>query len=171
MYSWQCALNEQLVSNDQFANVWSRYANVECQFANAYMPVTSGPNVQNTFLFGSAVDKRTRNKLYMALSFGYTHLAVFFGSAVDKRTRNNWNACKGKSGPVFCSLAALANWHYSLANRLHMLANWLVGKMIGYRTKFMRPWFSQNRRQNFWTVALKNIIFFQNTDSRFSQIK
>ena len=51
------------------------------------MPVTSGPDVQNTFSFGSAVDERTRNKLYgawmkergiscMALSSGYTHLAV-----------------------------------------------------------------------------------------------
>ena len=67
-------------ANDQFANV-------ECQFANAYMPVTSGPNVQNTFSFGSAVDERTRNNLYaawmkergiscLALSSGYTYLAV-----------------------------------------------------------------------------------------------
>ena len=51
------------------------------------MPVTLGPNVQNTFSFGSAVDERTRNKLYgmrikeqgiscMALSSGYTYLAV-----------------------------------------------------------------------------------------------
>ena len=37
-----------------------------CQFANAYMPVNSGPNVQNTFSFGSAVDERTRNTLYGA---------------------------------------------------------------------------------------------------------
>ena len=53
------------------------------------MPVTSGPNVQNTFSFGSAVDERTRNKLYgawmkergiscMTLSSGYTYLAVCF---------------------------------------------------------------------------------------------
>ena len=52
-----------------------------------YMPGTSGPNVQNTFSFGLAVDERTRNKLYgawmkergitcMALSSGYTYLAV-----------------------------------------------------------------------------------------------
>ena len=51
------------------------------------MPVTSGPNVQNTFSFGSAVDERTRNNLYaawmkergiscMALSSGYTYLGV-----------------------------------------------------------------------------------------------
>ena len=51
------------------------------------MPVTSGPNVQNTFLFGSAVDERTMNKLYgawmkeqgiscMALISGYTYLPV-----------------------------------------------------------------------------------------------
>ena len=51
------------------------------------MPVISGPNVQNTFSFGSAVDERTRNKLYgawikergiscMVLSSGYTYLAV-----------------------------------------------------------------------------------------------
>ena len=39
------------------------------------MPVTSGPNVQNTFSFGSAVDERTRNKLY-GVSSGYTYLAV-----------------------------------------------------------------------------------------------
>ena len=74
-------------ANDQFANVCSRFANVECQFANAYMPVTSGPNVQKTFSFGSAVDERTRNNLYaawmkergiscLALSSGYTYLAV-----------------------------------------------------------------------------------------------
>ena len=37
-----------------------------CQFADAYMPITSGPNVQNTFSFTSAVDERTRNKLYGA---------------------------------------------------------------------------------------------------------
>ena len=54
------------------------------------MPVTSAPNVQNTFLFGSAVDERTRNKWYgacmnergiscMALSSGYTYLAVCLG--------------------------------------------------------------------------------------------
>ena len=52
-----------------------------------YMPVTSGPNIQNTFSFASAVGERTRNKLYgawmtergiscMALSSGYTYLAV-----------------------------------------------------------------------------------------------
>ena len=55
------------------------------------MPVTSGPNVQNTFSFGSAVDERTRNKLYgawikeggiscMALSSGYISLAVCLAS-------------------------------------------------------------------------------------------
>ena len=49
---------------------------------------------------------------------------------MDKRTRNNWYACKGKSGPVFCSLAALANWHSTLVNRLRTLANWLVGTFL-----------------------------------------
>ena len=50
-------------------------------------PVPSGPNVQNTFSFGSAVDERRRKKLYgvwmkergiscMALSSGYTYLVV-----------------------------------------------------------------------------------------------
>ena len=75
------------VCNGRFAN--DQFANVECQFADAYvyMPVTSGPNVQNTFSFASAVDGRTRNKLYgawmtergiscMALSSGYTYSAV-----------------------------------------------------------------------------------------------
>ena len=51
------------------------------------MPVTSGPNVQYRFLLGSAVDEKTRNKLYgawmkergiscMASSSGYTYLTV-----------------------------------------------------------------------------------------------
>ena len=36
-------------------------------------------------------------------------------------------ACKGKKWPcIFCSLAALANWHSTLANRLHTLAKWPV---------------------------------------------
>ena len=52
-----------------------------------YIPVTSEPNVQNTFSFGLAVIERTRNKLYgawmkergiscLALSSGYSYLAV-----------------------------------------------------------------------------------------------
>ena len=52
-----------------------------------------------------------------------------FGSAVDKRTRNNWYACKDKKWPcIFCSLAALVNWYSTLANQLHTLANWSLAK-------------------------------------------
>ena len=95
------------------------------------MPVTSGPNVQNTFSFASAVDERMRNKLY-GVKFWVDIFSGLFDSAVVKRTRNNWYACEGKSGPVFCSLAALANWHSTLANRLHALVNWLVCETTGY---------------------------------------
>ena len=77
--------------------------------------------------FGSAVDERTRNKLYGVKLWAHIFSGLF-GTAVDKRTRNNWYACKGKSGPVCCGLAALANRHSTLANRLHTLANWLVGE-------------------------------------------
>ena len=60
------------VNTGRFTNESLRqFANVECQF----IPVTSGPNVQNTFSFGSAVDERTRNKLY-GVSSGYVYLAV-----------------------------------------------------------------------------------------------
>ena len=38
-------------------------------------------------------------------------------------------------------------------------------------TKSSHPWFSQNRRQTLGTGTPKNIIFFQNTDSRFLQTK
>ena len=56
---------------------------------NAYMSITSGPNVQmNTFSFGLAVDERTRNKLY-GVKFWIHIFSGLFGSAVDKRTRNN----------------------------------------------------------------------------------
>ena len=55
---------------------------------NAYMPVTSGTNVKNTFSFGSAVDERTRNKLY-GVKFWIHLFSGLFDSAVDKRTRNN----------------------------------------------------------------------------------
>ena len=84
--------------NDQFANVSSQFANAECQFANAYIPVTSGANVQNTFSFVSAVDERTRNKLY-GIKWWVHIFSSLFGSAVDKRTRNNWYVCKGKKWP------------------------------------------------------------------------
>ena len=96
-------------------------------------------NVQNTFSFDSAVDERTTKKLYGVKCWVHIFSGLF-GSAVDKRTRNNWCACKGKKWPcIFCSLAALANWHSTLANRLHTLANWslanwLVGEMTGYHT-------------------------------------
>ena len=64
------------------------------------MPVTSGANVQNTFSFGSAVDERTRNKLY-----GVKCLArqwIKERGIIDMRVR-------AKSGALFCSLATLAN--------------------------------------------------------------
>ena len=72
----------QFSNTGRFANELVRQRPVRqriCQFANTYMLVTSGPNVQNTFSFGSAVDERTRNKKScMALSSGYTYLAVCF---------------------------------------------------------------------------------------------
>ena len=69
------------------------------QFVNTYMPVTSGANVQNTFSFGSAVDERTRYKLYGIIKCLVHMFSALFGSAVHKRTRNNWYACKGKKWP------------------------------------------------------------------------
>ena len=65
----------------------------ECQFANAYMPVTSEANVQNTFSFASAevvrrVNERTRNKLYGVKCWVHIFSGLF-GSAVDKGTRSN----------------------------------------------------------------------------------
>ena len=84
------------------------------------------------------VNERTRNKLYGVECWVHIFSALF-GLAVDKRTRNNWYASKGKKWLcIFCSLAALANCHSTLANRLHTLANWslanwLVGETTGYR--------------------------------------
>ena len=78
----------QFSNTGRFANELVRQRPVRqriCQFANTYMLVTSGPNVQNTFSFGSAVDERTRNKKScMALSSGYTYFSGLFRSAVVK---------------------------------------------------------------------------------------
>lgn len=64
-------------TSQQFANVWSWFAKVVCHFANAYLPVTSGANVQNAFSFDSAVDEKTRNKLYgVIFNAGFTYLAA-----------------------------------------------------------------------------------------------
>ena len=110
----------------RFANVWSRFASVKCQFANAYMPVTSEANVQNTVLIASAVDKRTRKKLY-GVSVAFTYLVACLARQWIKEPGIIDMRARAKSGPVFsvafCSLAALVNWHSTLANRLHTLAN------------------------------------------------
>ena len=86
------------------------------------------------------VNERTRNKLYGVKCWVHIFSGLF-GSAVDKSTRHNWCACKGKKWPcIFCSLAALANWHSTLANRLHTLANWsLANWLVGETTGGTRP--------------------------------
>ena len=67
-----------------------------------------------------------------------------------KRTRNNWYACKGKKWPwKFCSLAALANWLSTLANRLHTLADWslaywLLGETTGILKDNWILWYALN---------------------------
>ena len=87
------------------------------------MPVTSGANVQNTSSFGSAVDERTRNKLYGlwrvdermrnklcgVKSVGFTYLAACLARQWIKERGIIDMRVRAKSGPVFCSLAALAN--------------------------------------------------------------
>ena len=45
-------------------------------------------NIQNTFSFDSAVDERTTKKLYGVKCWVHIFSGLF-GSAVDKRTRNN----------------------------------------------------------------------------------
>ena len=84
------------------------------------MPVTSGDNVQNTFSFGSAVDERTRNKLYgvwmkergiscMALSVSFTYLVACLARQWIKERGIIDMRVRAKSGPLFCSLATWAN--------------------------------------------------------------
>ena len=54
----------------------------------AHLRKNSGYAPENTFSFGSAVDERTRNKLY-GVKCWILKFSGLFGSVVDKRTRNN----------------------------------------------------------------------------------
>ena len=73
------------------------------------MPVTSEANVQNTFSFGSAVDERTRNKLYGVKSVGFTYLVACLARQWIKEREIIDMRVRAKSDPLFCSLATLAD--------------------------------------------------------------
>ena len=60
--------------------------------SSTLMPVITGANVQNTISLASAVDERTRNKLYGIKCWVHIFSGLF-GSAVDKRTRNKLLIC------------------------------------------------------------------------------
>ena len=126
----------------------------------------------------------------MALSSGWEHVfSGLFGSTVDKRTRNNWYACKGKSGPVFCSLAVLANWHSTfMAKRLHTLANWslaswLVGETTGYPSvlsrhfeqsfyrRLLSSWDTlQWRCRNCWRTLTRQLPILYNSEKKAKSV-
>ena len=110
------------------------------------MPVTSEANVQNTFSFASAVDERTRKKLYsvwmkergiscMALSVGFTFLAACLARQWIKERGIIDMRVRAKSGPVY----SVVYWHSTLANRLHTLAKRPVtGKITNVPVTFMQ---------------------------------
>ena len=90
----------------RFANVWSRFTNIECQFANAYMPVTTGANIQNTFSFGLAV---------------------------DERTRSNWYACKGKKWTCSLSFSCVGKLTLNVGKSTSYLGKLVVSELTHWR--------------------------------------